>query len=52
MFIDGIDLSGMDFKTVAEVTGRPAYHPATMLMPEAGSNVELTWLSGRLAPDF
>ena len=31
VFIDGIDLSGMGFKTVPKVTGRPAYHPATML---------------------
>ncbi len=31
VFIDGINLSGMGFKTVPEVTGRPAYHPATML---------------------
>lgn len=31
VFIDGIDLSGMGFKTVPEVTGRPAYHPSTLL---------------------
>ena len=30
-FIDGIDLSAMGFKTVSAVTGRPAYHPETML---------------------
>ena len=69
VFIDGIDLSGMGFKTVPEVTGRPAYHPSTMLKlyvygylnriqstrrleREAGRNVELMWLLGRLAPDF
>jgi transposase len=69
VFIDGIDLSCMGFKTVPEVTGRPAYHPATMLKlyvygylnrvqstrrleREAGRNVELMWLLGRLAPDF
>ena len=69
VFIDGIDLSGMGFKTVPEVTGRPGYHPATLLKlyvygylnrvlstrrleREAGRNVELMWLTGRLAPDF
>ena len=31
VFIDCIDLSGMGFKTVPEETGRPGYHPATML---------------------
>ena len=55
--------------TVPEVTGRPGYHPATLLKlyvygylnrilstrrlkTEAGRNVELMWLTGRLAPDF
>jgi transposase len=69
VFIDGLDLSGMGFKTVPEVTGRPAYHPATLLKlyvygylnrvlstrrleREAGRNVELMWLLGRLTPDF
>jgi len=31
VFIDGIDLSKLGFKTVPEITGRPAYNPATML---------------------
>jgi len=69
VFIDGIDLSDMGFKTAPKDTGRPAYHPATMLKlyvygylnrilstrrleREAGRNVELMWLLGRLAPDF
>lgn len=69
VFIDGLDLSGMGFKTIPAITGRPAYHPATMLKlyvygylnrvqssrrleREAGRNVELMWLLGRLAPDF
>ncbi|SEN76973.1 IS1182 family transposase [Nitrosomonas marina] len=69
VFIDSVDLSGMGFKTESKVTGRPAYHPATMLKlyvygylnriqstrrleREAGRNVELMWLLGRLAPDF
>jgi len=69
VFIDGLNLASMGFKTVPEITGRPAYHPATMLKlyiygylnrvlstrrleREAGRNVELMWLLGRLAPDF
>jgi len=69
VFIDGLNLARMGFKTVPEITGRPAYHPATMLKlyvygylnrvlstrrleREAGRNVELMWLMGRLAPDF
>ncbi len=69
VFIDGLDLTNMGFKTVPEITGRPAYHPKTMLKlyvygylnrvlstrrleREAGRNVELMWLLGRLAPDF
>ena len=69
VFIDGIDLSGMGFKTAPKDTGRPAYHPSTMLKlyvygylnriqstrrleREAGRNIELMWLLGRLAPDF
>ncbi len=31
LFIEGMDLSGLGFKTVSKATGRPAYHPATML---------------------
>ncbi len=31
VYIDGIDLSGMGFKTTPKETGRPAYHSATML---------------------
>lgn len=37
VFIDGIDLFNLGFKTVTAVTGR---------------NLELMWLLGRLAPDF
>ena len=68
-FIDSLDLSILGFKTVPANTGRPAYHPSTMLKlfvygylnriqssrrleREAGRNVELMWLLGRLAPDF
>ena len=69
VFIDGLDLPNLGFNTTPAVTGRPAYHPATMLKlyvygylnriqstrrleREAGRNVELMWLLGRLAPDF
>ena len=69
VFLDGLDLSGLGFKTQPNDTGRPAYHPSTMLKLfvygylnrvqssrrlecEAQRNVELMWLTGRLAPDF
>lgn len=69
VFVDEIDLAGMGFNITPAETGRPAYHPATMLKlfiygylnrvqssrrleREAGRNVELMWLLGRLAPDF
>ena len=69
VFVDELDLSVLGFKTVAEATGRPGYHPATLLKlfiygylnrvqssrrleREAQRNVELMWLTGRLAPDF
>src|ERR1700689_3913313 len=70
VFVDELDLEGLGFEgMVPEATGRPAYHPATMLKiyvygyvnqiassrrleREARRNVELMWLTGRLAPDF
>jgi transposase len=69
VFIDHLDISGLGFKAEAAETGRPGYHPRTMLKiyvygylnrvhssrrleREAQRNVELMWLSGRLAPDF
>ena len=69
VFVDDLDLSGLGFKTEPSDTGRPAYHPATLLKlyvygylnrvqssrrleREAQRNVELMWLTGRLAPDF
>ena len=69
VFIDDLDLSGLGFKMQPNVTGRPPYHPATLLKVyvygylnrvqssrrlerEARRNVELMWLTGRLAPDF
>ena len=68
-FIDELDLATLGFDgVVPETTGRPAYHPATLLKiylygylnraqssrrleREAGRNVELMWLLGRLVPD-
>lgn len=69
-FIDALDLKALEFVGMAPAeTGRPAYHPATMLKiylygylnrvqssrrleREAQRNVEVMWLTGRLAPDF
>src|SRR5262252_2548939 len=69
-FIDELDLVTLGFDgVVPEITGRPAYHPATLLKiylygylnrvqssrrleRETQRNIELMWLTGRLAPDF
>src|SRR5215469_13932074 len=69
-FIDELDLAVLGFAgVVPEATGRPAYHPETLLKiylygylnrvqssrrleREAQRNIELMWLTGRLAPDF
>jgi transposase len=69
-FIDELDLGALGFEGVQPAsTGRPAYHPSTLLKiylygylnrvqssrrleREAQRNVELMWLTGRLAPDF
>lgn len=69
VFVDHLDITGLGFKAEAAETGRPGYHPRTMLKiyiygylnqvhssrrleREAQRNVELMWLTGRLAPDF
>jgi len=69
-YVDALDPTGLGFDGVApEATGRPGYHPATLLKiylygylnqvqssrrleRECGRNLELIWLTGRLAPDF
>src|SRR5271156_4906812 len=68
VFVDELDLEALGFGLVAAATGRPAYHPATLLKlyiyvylnrlqssrrleREAQRNVELMWLTGKLAPD-
>jgi transposase len=68
VFVDELDLDGLGFAMMPAATGRPPYHPATLLklyiygylnrVPssrrlerEAGRNVELMWLTGKLAPD-
>ena len=68
-FIEHLDISGLGFRTEPNETGRPPYHPKTMLKiyvygylnqittgrrleREAQRNVELMWLTRRLAPDF
>jgi len=70
VFIDELDLAVLGFSgTTPATTGRPSYHPSTMLKiylygylnrvqssrrleREAQRNIELMWLTGRLAPDF
>ena len=70
VFVDELDLGDLGFRRVMpEVTGRPGYHPETMLKiyvygylnrlqssrrleVESQRNVELMWLTRRLAPDF
>src|SRR5215467_3629745 len=69
-FVDELDMKALGFEGVIPAeTGRPAYHPATLLKiyvygylnrvqssrrleREAQRNVEVIWLTGRLAPDF
>jgi transposase len=68
LFVDELDMASLGFAGPAS-TGRPGYHPATMLKlyiygylnqvqssrrleREAGRNVELMWLTGKLTPDF
>ena len=70
VFIDELDLEALGFESVnPQATGRPSYHPSTLLKlyvygylnqvqssrrleREANRNVELMWLTSRLAPDF
>lgn len=70
VFVDELGLHQLGFDGMqSEETGRPAYHPSTLLKiyiygylnrvqssrrleREAQRNVELLWLTGRLAPDF
>ncbi len=70
VFVDNLDLTTLGFdRTIAQATGRPGYHPATLLKiylygylnrvqssrrleREGQRNIELMWLTGRLAPDF
>src|SRR5262252_316113 len=69
-FVDELDLLKLGFDGMEpEPTGRPAYHPASLLKiyvygylnriqssrrleRECQRNVELIWLTARLAPDF
>lgn len=69
-FVDALKLEKLGFQgMIPKLTGRPAYHPSTMLKlyiygylnriqstrrleKEAGRNIELMWLLGRLQPDF
>jgi transposase len=68
VFVDELDLRTLGFEVIPAITGRPAYHPSTLLKlyiygylnrvqssrrleREAQRNVELMWLTGKLAPD-
>ena len=69
-FVEMLDLAALGFDgVIPEETGRPSYHPATLLKiyvygylnqvqssrgleRECHRNLELIWLTGRLAPDF
>jgi transposase len=68
VFVDELDLDARGFGVMPATTGRPAYHPATLLKlyiygylnrvqssrrleRESQRNVELMWLTGKLAPD-
>ena len=70
VFVDELNLAELGFgRATPADTGRPGYHPATLLklylygylnrVPssrrlerEAQRNLEVLWLTGRLAPDF
>jgi transposase len=70
VFVDELRLGDLGFEGVQpHATGRPSYHPATLLKlyvygylnrvqssrrleRECQRNIELIWLTGRLAPDF
>jgi transposase len=69
-FVEELDLATLGFAGLeSKATGRPAYHPSTLLKiylygylnrvqssrrleQRASRNLELMWLTGRLAPDF
>jgi transposase len=69
VFVDELELGSLGFDRVVPLwTGRPSYHPSSLLKlyiygylnrvqssrrleREAGRNVEVMWLLGRLAPD-
>ncbi len=69
-FVEMLDLAALGFDgVIPEETGRPSYHPATLLKiylygyfnqvqssrgleRECHRNLELIWLTARLAPDF
>jgi transposase len=67
-FVDALDIVKLGFDGAApKATGRPAYHPTTLLKiygylnriqssrrleRETERNLELIWLTGRLTPDF
>jgi transposase len=70
VYVEDLDLAALGFERIRpKATGRPGYHPSTLLKiylygylnrvqssrrleREANRNIELMWLTGRLAPDF
>lgn len=70
IFVEHLNLAELGFaRAEAHATGRPGYHPSTLLKiyiygylnrvqssrrleREAQRNIEVMWLTGRLAPDF
>ena len=67
-FVTHLDMSDLGFETAPADTGRPGYHPSSLLKlyiygylnrvassrcleREAGRNLEVIWLIGRLQPD-
>jgi transposase len=52
-FVEMLNLADIGFDgVIPEETGRPRYHPATMLKTYVYSYLELIWLARRLASDF
>lgn len=68
VFVEELDLAALGFEVTPAATGRPGFHPRTLLKlyiygylnrvqssrrleREAQRNVELMWLTGKLAPD-
>ena len=51
-FVDELDLATLEFEGVApEATGRPSYHPSTLLaQPGTGAQPLSAWIDGQIRP--